>query len=56
MFPAIIHAVSFQTGYIEDIRHFPVSRRIQPEGIGTDSFSDAKWAAEWLLKFPGVKI
>jgi len=55
MISAIIHTISFQTGDVKDIGHFPVSWGVQPESVGTDGFGDAKRPAKRLLKLSGIK-
>ena len=47
----VIHLVSFQTGDVKNIGHFPVSWGIQPESIDTNGFSDVKRPTQRLLKF-----
>jgi hypothetical protein len=56
MISAVIHTISFQTGDIKDIGHFPVSWGAQPESIGTNGFGDAKWPAKGLVKLSGIMI
>jgi len=52
---AVIHTISFQTGDVKDIGHFPVSWGVQHESVGTDGFGDAKRPTKRLLKLSGIK-